>query len=219
MSTMSTVAGQRPVARMATECVEWRSAGKENAFGLRSLPDCTCQSRARAQAAVFRIHERKGKSTSMKITSTKIASGAMATADSKTSRRTWNAGFSRQKASSTASAPMSPGHLRRLKSALPFLNSPWAMAALCLALVGTVRSADTPYGAKPGAEPESQPQTKSAEGSLARYNKATGIVGMDVRNHKDERLGEIKDVVFDLNSERVAYAVLATGGIPARQKY
>ena len=93
------------------------------------------------------------------------------------------------------------------------------MAALCLALVGTVRSADTPYGAKPGAEPESQPQTKSAEGSLARYNKATGIVGMDVRNHKDERLGEIKDVVFDLNSERVAYAVLATGGIPARQKY
>jgi sporulation protein YlmC with PRC-barrel domain len=66
---------------------------------------------------------------------------------------------------------------------------PWL--ALCAANPGTANS------------PTDQP---------AQFNKASGIIGMEVRNQHNERLGAIKDVVFDLKSERVAYAVLGTSG-------
>ena len=53
-------------------------------------------------------------------------------------------------------------------------------------------------------------EAKTTESQPAKYNKASGLIGMDVRNHKNEKLGQIKDLVFDLKSERVAYAVLST---------
>jgi len=43
-------------------------------------------------------------------------------------------------------------------------------------------------------------------------NKASGLLGMEVRNKQNEKLGEIKDVVLDLPSGKVSYAVLAVGG-------
>lgn len=43
-------------------------------------------------------------------------------------------------------------------------------------------------------------------------NKASGLLGMEVRNNDNEKLGEIKDLVMDLNSGKVSYAVLAVGG-------
>lgn len=43
-------------------------------------------------------------------------------------------------------------------------------------------------------------------------NKASGLLGMEVRNKQNEKLGEIKDVVMDLPSGKVSYAVLAVGG-------
>ncbi|MBI3879624.1 MAG: PRC-barrel domain-containing protein [Verrucomicrobia bacterium] len=52
------------------------------------------------------------------------------------------------------------------------------------------------------------PTTKTTDGQPAAFNKATGIIGMAVRNDQNERLGVIANVVFDLKSERVAYAVL-----------
>jgi sporulation protein YlmC with PRC-barrel domain len=51
-------------------------------------------------------------------------------------------------------------------------------------------------------------------GSMAvtKLNKARTLLGMDVRNHQNERLGEIEDLVFDLRSGKIAYAVLSVGG-------
>jgi sporulation protein YlmC with PRC-barrel domain len=43
-------------------------------------------------------------------------------------------------------------------------------------------------------------------------NKASGLLGMEVRNNENEKLGEIKDLVLDLNSGKLSYAVLAVGG-------
>lgn len=63
------------------------------------------------------------------------------------------------------------------------------------------------------ADPASNAPVKNQP---ARFNKATGIIGMEVVNPKSQRLGEIKDVVFDLKSERVAYAVLATDSTPRK---
>ncbi len=42
------------------------------------------------------------------------------------------------------------------------------------------------------------------------FNKASGLIGMDVDNQQGEHLGHIKDIVIDLNSEKVSYAVLST---------
>ena len=43
-------------------------------------------------------------------------------------------------------------------------------------------------------------------------NKASGLLGMEIRNRQNEKLGEIKDLVMDLNSGKVSYAVLSVGG-------
>jgi hypothetical protein len=75
--------------------------------------------------------------------------------------------------------------------------APAILAAFTLALGAKLGMAD------PSSDPKNQP---------ARFNKATGIVGMEVTSPKGDRLGEIKDVVFDLKSERVAYAVLGAAG-------
>lgn len=47
---------------------------------------------------------------------------------------------------------------------------------------------------------------------VQKVNKASDLVGMDVRNHQDEKLGDIKDIVLDLESGKVAYVVLSVGG-------
>jgi sporulation protein YlmC with PRC-barrel domain len=41
---------------------------------------------------------------------------------------------------------------------------------------------------------------------------ANTLVGNDVCNHKGEDLGEIKEIMLDMRSGRVAYAVLSFGG-------
>jgi len=47
---------------------------------------------------------------------------------------------------------------------------------------------------------------------IAKPNKASSLIGMEVRNQQNEKLGDIKDVVMDLPSGRISYAVLSTGG-------
>ena len=89
------------------------------------------------------------------------------------------------------------------------------IVAFCLSLTTGLSQAGQELTPPPRlANPEPRP----AAGQPARFNKATGIVGMEVRNHKEERLGEIRDVVFDVQSEHIAYAVLGTGGLLDRQK-
>ena len=51
----------------------------------------------------------------------------------------------------------------------------------------------------------------------ARVNRAKSLIGMQIRNERDQRLGKVKDVVLDLESSRIAYVVLSTGGL--RPKY
>jgi len=42
---------------------------------------------------------------------------------------------------------------------------------------------------------------------------AATLTGNDVVNHKDESLGDIKEIMLDMRSGRVAYAVLSYGGL------
>ena len=41
---------------------------------------------------------------------------------------------------------------------------------------------------------------------------ATSLIGDDVKNTKGENLGDIKDIMIDLDSGRIEYAVLSFGG-------
>ena len=41
---------------------------------------------------------------------------------------------------------------------------------------------------------------------------ADTLIGDNVYNHKDEDLGDIKEIMLDMNSGRIAYAVLSFGG-------
>ena len=86
--------------------------------------------------------------------------------------------------------------------------TPFAVLALCLALGngGTNASADE-------YDSQTKKHATTDTAGLPKCHKASGIIGMNVRNEKDERLGEIKDLVFDLQSERVAYVVMGTGTI------
>lgn len=81
-----------------------------------------------------------------------------------------------------------------------------AVAALCLVWSAGAQVVDDPEY----LDESEYSEARTTESQPAKYNKASGLIGMDVRNHKNEKLGQIKDLVFDLKSERVAYAVLST---------
>lgn len=53
-----------------------------------------------------------------------------------------------------------------------------------------------------------------------KVNKGSSLIGMEVRNQNGEKLGKIRDIVFDLNRDQVAYVVLAVseGAFGLREK-
>lgn len=50
------------------------------------------------------------------------------------------------------------------------------------------------------------------KGPGPRLMGADTLIGDDVYNHKDEDLGDIKEIMLDVNNGRIAYAVLSFGG-------
>ena len=64
-------------------------------------------------------------------------------------------------------------------------------------------------GDKDGREYKQEVRVESA---VKSSNKASSIIGMEVRNRNDERLGEIKDIVLDLQNGKVGYLAMAVGG-------
>jgi sporulation protein YlmC with PRC-barrel domain len=101
------------------------------------------------------------------------------------------------------------------------------LLAVALAGAGSVYGADVEVKSKVDTDkPKVEAQVKTdADRSRTEYrqearietavksnNKASSIIGMEVRNRQDEKLGEIKDVVLDLQTGKIGYVVLATGG-------
>jgi sporulation protein YlmC with PRC-barrel domain len=95
-----------------------------------------------------------------------------------------------------------------------------ALAAVLILASGAILNAQTNQ-AQTG-QPESglgrqqatitaDPGTASQAPQLMKINKASSLIGATVKNQQGVSLGKIHDVVIDLNSERVAYAVLDSG--------
>jgi sporulation protein YlmC with PRC-barrel domain len=103
-------------------------------------------------------------------------------------------------------------------------KSVWT-AALVMLGAGSIYAADVEVKANTSASDKPKVETSVRGDSRAEYkqearvetpvkenNKASHIIGMEVRNRNDEKLGEIKDVVLDLQNGKVGYLVMATGG-------
>jgi sporulation protein YlmC with PRC-barrel domain len=54
---------------------------------------------------------------------------------------------------------------------------------------------------------------KEGKGPGPRLMGADTLIGEDVYNHKDEDLGDIREIMLDMNNGTVAYAVLSFGGL------
>jgi sporulation protein YlmC with PRC-barrel domain len=89
--------------------------------------------------------------------------------------------------------------------------APWMAAVLCVGVTSWARGMEEKDSPMTPANKETSTETHSCEKAPAKFNKASGILGMDVRNQSGEHLGKLKDVVFDLNTERVSYAVIDAG--------
>jgi len=77
--------------------------------------------------------------------------------------------------------------------------------------------ATTPPSAAPATTPPSAASTPMASGQVAtaqsvRDVRMSELIGMDVRNERGERLGDVNDLVVDPVSGQVAYAVIGAGG-------
>ena len=68
------------------------------------------------------------------------------------------------------------------------------------------------YKVEPDGDIEKETETVSTV-QAPRILKGSDVVGMDVHNTSDEDLGEIEDLMVDLNSGRIGYAVLSFGGV------
>ena len=77
------------------------------------------------------------------------------------------------------------------------------------------RRQDQPQAGAPRQSEASQDELKvtpeEAKKEVTDANKATNIIGMKVVNRQNEDLGKITDLVVDLESGKVAYAVLSAG--------
>ncbi|MES2365450.1 MAG: PRC-barrel domain-containing protein [Pseudomonadota bacterium] len=55
-------------------------------------------------------------------------------------------------------------------------------------------------------------KTRHIDGPGPSLMGADTLIGEDVYNHRDEDLGDIKEIMLDMRSGRIAYAVLSFGG-------
>jgi len=79
--------------------------------------------------------------------------------------------------------------------------------AVALSFAGPAIAADPPK-----AGTTAQPAQSRAATQPYRDMRASKLIGSDVRNAQNENLGEIKDLIIDVNNDRVYYAILSFGG-------
>lgn len=78
----------------------------------------------------------------------------------------------------------------------------------------------TPLPQQKAPQEKASQQTPITVGTEpTRIDKASGLLGMEVRNQAAERLGKIRDIVFDFKANTVAYCVLGVDeGLFSKEK-
>ena len=88
--------------------------------------------------------------------------------------------------------------------------TPLMAALLCVALAQGAKARDDADTAKGYNASETRAEANANQGAPTKCNKASSLIGMDVRNQNDEHLGHIKELVIDLRKDTVSYAVMTT---------
>ena len=92
-------------------------------------------------------------------------------------------------------------------------------ALLCVGVTSTVRADDQNQSQTGSSQSGSrvgnyENNTENmAPGAPTRFNKASKLIGTEVQNEQGENLGDIKDIVINLDKGTVSYAVLSSGGV------
>lgn len=73
------------------------------------------------------------------------------------------------------------------------------------------RSADAPPRQSEASKDELKVFEPTLHNEVTEANKASQIIGMEVKNRENERVGRVKDIAIDVQSGKVAYTVLSTG--------
>ena len=68
------------------------------------------------------------------------------------------------------------------------------------------------YGMYATNTPNIPSESDVREGPGPELMGADTLIGNDVYNHKDEDIGDIKEIMLDVHNGRISYAVLAFGG-------
>lgn len=101
------------------------------------------------------------------------------------------------------------------------LNILMSTSACLLALTAGVRAqgnAGVPSSTRsdethaPYRPAHTQVAEPSWSGPITKMNKASKLIGMDVHNAQNQKLGSIEDLALDLQSGKIGYAVLSVGG-------
>ncbi len=58
-----------------------------------------------------------------------------------------------------------------------------------------------------------QAESRNVLATKGRPQRATDVIGMEVRNLSDEKLGKVEDVIVNLGAGRASYVILSTGGL------
>jgi sporulation protein YlmC with PRC-barrel domain len=105
------------------------------------------------------------------------------------------------------------------------ITSTTALAlAATLAIAQEQPSPDSSQSSQSSQSQQQQPATEASKDELkvsqenlqqhvTDINKASKLIGMQVRNTKNETLGKINDLVIDQKSGKVAYVAMSIGGV------
>ena len=91
----------------------------------------------------------------------------------------------------------------------------FVLAAPVLAQQNATEKKADPQKKEQKDQPAAQESTKKAADNIkvAHVFRTSTLEGMEVRNAQNEKLGEIKELVVDLESGQVKYAALSFGGV------
>jgi len=87
------------------------------------------------------------------------------------------------------------------------VSSSLAIAALCGSLHSLAQPTMTDSPSRDRNEYE------NSQRRLGKLEKASQIIGMEVKDSQDQKLGKVKDLAIDLQNGRIVEVIVATGGM------
>lgn len=80
-------------------------------------------------------------------------------------------------------------------------------------LVSSAFAEDPTYPQSARTESARRPIDQSRTNRITGAVKASDLIGMNVKNYQDEKLGEVKDLAVDVESGRIVQVILSSGGL------